>query len=151
MSEVIKIGCRLPAGYTLEVGLQVSVQANGRPMTMLARNDDYQRIYLRGTHTHTADMRRKKIQVPSIRAPEPAYTKVPVAFWERWKKEHGGPRCGVLKSGMLFEVKDDKDLAAIQLDVMARPQPLAPINPEEIYRTDGQKVEKAVFDEDDKK
>jgi hypothetical protein len=149
MSEFIEIGCRLPAGYTLEVGLQVTVQANGRPMTMLARNDDYERRYLRGTHTHTADMRRKKIQVPSIRAPEPAYTKLPVAFWERWKKEH--PKANVLKTGMMFEVKDVSNKAAIQLDVMARPQPLAPINPDEVYRTDGQKVEKAVFDEDEKK
>lgn len=149
MSDVIEIGCRLPAGYTLEIGLQVTVQANGRPMTQLARNDDYQRLYLRGTHSHTASMRRQKIQVPSIQAPEPAYTTVPVAFWERWKKEH--PRAAILKSGQLFEVKDAKDKAAIQLDVMARPQPLAPIDPEKIYRTDGNKVEKAVFDDEDAK
>jgi hypothetical protein len=149
MAEQIKIGCRLPAGYVLEVGLQVTAQANGRPITQVNRSDSYQRVYLKGTHSHTVDMRRKKIQIPSIGKPEPAYTMVDVAFWERWKKEH--PRAGLLRNQDIFEVKDAKDTAAIQLDVMARKQILAPIDPNEIFRTDGNKVEKAVFEDDDKK
>lgn len=149
MAEQIKIGCRLPAGYVLEVGLSVTVQSNNRPLTQVQRAPDYQRVYLKGTHSHTAAMRRQKIQVPAIGKPEPAYTMVDGGLWERWKKDH--PRAAILKSGDIFEVKDPKDTAAIQLDVMARPQPLAPIDPTKIFRTDGNKIEKADFNEDDKK
>jgi len=147
MSEVIEIGCRLPAGYTLEVGIQTTTQANNRPVTQVQRKPDYQRVVLRGTHSHTAKLRAQKIQVPSIQNPEPAFTKVPVTFWERWKKEH--PNTPILRNGDIFEVKDVKDKAAIVLDIAARPQPFNPMDPDKIYTTsDGKKIEKAVFDED---
>lgn len=148
MSTAIQIGCRLPAGYTLEVGLQTVIvdPTTRRPVTQVQRRDDYQRVTLRGTHAHTAKMRAQKIQVPSMLNPEPAFTTVPVEFWERWKKEH--PKAAVLKQGDVFEVKNENDRKAIVLDAMAKPAPLAPVDPDKIYRTDGNKVEKAVFDED---
>lgn len=148
MGQAIKIGCRLPAGYTLEVGLQTTFNDPGtrRPVTQVQRKDDYQRVVLNGTHHHTRDMRKQKIQVPSIGKPEPAYTLVDVEFWERWKKEH--PRANILKNGDIFEIRDQKDTAAVQLDVMARPQILAPIDPSALFRTDGNKIEKANFDDD---
>lgn len=149
MAEQIKIGCRLPAGYTLEIGLSTTVQANGRPITQVNRREDYQRVYLKGTHSHTVALRRQKIQVPSIGKPEPAYTMVDAAFWERWKKDH--PRAAILRTNDIFEVVDVKNTAAIQLDVMARPQPLAPIDPTKIFKTDGNKIEKANFEDEDKK
>lgn len=147
--ETIEIGCRLPAGYTLEIGLQTTIQANNRPVTQVQRKPDYRRVVLKGTHSHTASMRKQKIQIPSIQAPQPAFTTVEVAFWERWKKEHVGNN--VLRNGNIFEVKNAGDKSAIVLDVMARPQVLAPIDPDKIYRTDGNKIEKADFNEDDKK
>lgn len=146
MSEpMIKIGCRLPNGYMLEVGLQTTVTGGpqNRPITQVQRRDNYQRIKLRGTHAHTADMRAQKIQVPSILAPQPFFTPVPVAFWDQWKKEH--KRNGALKNGDIFEIKNEADTKAIVLDVMAKKGPLAPVNPDEVLKVGADMIEKANF------
>lgn len=146
--ERIKIGCRLPNGYTLEVGLQTSVRGGpqNRPITQIARKDNYQRVKLKGTHSHTATMRAQKIQVPSILAPEPAFTLIPKDLWDQWKKEH--PRNGPLKNGDIFEVKDEKNTEAQVLDSMAKPAPLAPIDSTKIIKVGSDVIEKAKFDDE---
>jgi hypothetical protein len=149
MSEpMIKIGCRLPNGYMLEIGLQATVIGGpqNRHITQVQRRDNYQRIKLRGTHAHTAAMRAQKIQVPSMLAPQPFFTLVPVAFWEAWKKEH--KRNGALKNGDIFEVKNEADTKAIVLDVMAKKGPFAPVNPEEVLKVGSDIIEKAKFDDE---
>lgn len=151
MADKITIGCRLPSGIALEVGLQATVKGGpfNRPLSLVKRTDQYKRIILRGTHRHTAKMRAAKIQVPSMMDPEPFFTDVPLDFWQRWKKEH--PGSPLLTNGDLFEVANEGDKKAITIDVQARPQPMQPLDPSKKIVVDGNTVEKADFGDDDDK
>lgn len=129
MSETVILGCRLPNGIVLEVGLQTTVKGGpqGRPIENLKRLDSYMRLRIGGTHDHTREMRKAKIQMPAMLNPPPFITRnVPKALWDEWKRTH--PGSWFIRSGNLFEVKDEKDLPAILIDSAARPVPLAPID-----------------------
>lgn len=130
--ETVTIGCRLPNGYVLEVGYSVVAAASdGRSMTQVTRGSNYARHVLRGTHMHTAELRRAKIQTPAVLAPEPFINRnVPKALWDEWMKTHS--KDWVIRSGNIFEVKDAKNAANVQaavMDSMASPAVLAPLDP----------------------
>ena len=117
--DTITIGCKLPAGLVLEVGLQVTVKdgSTGRPITSVARNEDYQRYILRGWNHHTIDLRRQMQETKSSSGvPHGMNTRpflnrgVPKALWERWKAEH--PKSWLLKNEILFEVADGDHASA---------------------------------------
>lgn len=146
-SEMTKIGCRLPNGYVLEVGLQTTVRGGPKDglISLVKKRGDYQRRVLHGTHAHNAKLLLRGIRLPSELNPEPFINNVPKDLWERWKKEHAN--AAVLKTGQLFEVADPKDVKAVILDVMASPTPLAPMDPSKIFKHDDNKVETADFDE----
>lgn len=148
--QSIQIGCRLPNGYVLEVGLRTTVRGGPKDglVSLVSRQEDYHRITLHGTHAHNAALLRRGIRLPAELNPPPFINTVPLAFWERWKKEHA--RAAILKAGDLFEIRDEKDKAAIILDAQAAPSPLAPMDPSKKFKSDGNKVETADFDSETK-
>lgn len=147
-AEVVSIGCRLPNGIVLEVGLQTTVKGgpHGRPVEQIRRLQSYKRIRLGGTHDHTRAMRKAGIQTPAMLAAEPFITRgIPKALWEEWKRSH--PDSWFLASNNIFEVKDEKDIRAQILDSMATPTPLGPIDPTKpmIVGSDKSTIETADF------
>jgi hypothetical protein len=146
-NETIKIGCRLPNGYVLEVGLQTTVRGGPKDglISLVKKRSDYQRKVLHGTHAHNAKLLLRGIRLPSELNPEPYINTVSKDLWERWRKEHAD--AAVVKTGQLFEIADPKDVKAVILDVMASPAPLAPMDPTKIFKNDDNKVETADFDE----
>lgn len=146
-AEVITLGCRLPNGYVLEVGLQTTVKIANGLMPQLRRTPSYQRVRLGGTHDHTRGVRRQGIQVPAMLNAEPFLTRnVPKALWDRWKSEHQG--AWVLKSGNIFEVKDVKDERSLILDSMAMPAVFQPVDPSKAIKVGDSTIEKANFEEE---
>ena len=148
--EMVTIGCRFPNGYTLEVGLQTTVRGGPKDglVSLLRRQSDYQRIKLKGTHWHHANLLRQGIRPPAVLNPEPFVNQIPKDFWERWKKDH--PGAAVIKSGDLFEIataKDAGNVKAAVLDAMSKPAPLAPMDPSKAITVGTDKVETANFDE----
>lgn len=146
--ETVTIGCRLPKGITLEVGLQTTVKggpANGL-IPQVKRTKGYQRVTIKGTHWHNAHMFRQGIRPPSILAPEPYYTNnVSKAFWDEWCRTHAD--CWLLRSRNLFEVKSQDEKKIIVMDLMAQKAPLGPIDPSKPFVVGKDVVETADFKE----
>lgn len=152
-AETVTLGCRLPSGMTLEIGLQTTVNGgpHNRPIAQIKQLDNYKRVTLKGTHEHTADTRRMGVQVPSMLNPKPFINKnISKDFWEEWKKDH--PDSYLLKQGLIFEIKGGADSAnskAAAIDAMAQPAILQPVDPTKKLKIgpDGQTVEAFVKDE----
>lgn len=152
-SQFVTIGCRLPNGYTLEVGLQttevIATPAGGKALVSNVRQlDNYARFVLKGTNERIRRaMREEKILLPSRSRPDPFYNRnVPREFWEQWKREH--PKNGALKRGDIFEVPNgEPNEKAATLDMAATPNPLAPMEQGKFVVGD-LVVEKAQFDKD---
>jgi hypothetical protein len=147
MTEMIQIGCRLPQGYTLEIGLQTTVKdtVSGRPITNVQRTESYQRVVLVGTN---ANFRKTRLRLPSTLNPEPHVNTIPKALWDQWKAEH--PKAWVIRSGNLFELpKGQASIDAALLDMRAKPNAFAPLDPTKKTKVgpEGQEVETANFNE----
>lgn len=150
-TEVVTLGCRLPAGMVLEVGLQTTVNGGplNRPIAQIKQLPNYKRVVLKGTHEHTAETRRMNVQVPSILNPKPFINRnISKDFWEEWKKDHPGSY--LLAQGLIFEIKGDAASAkAAAIDAMAQPAILQPIDPSKKLRIgpNGETVDTFVQDE----
>lgn len=149
-AQTVTIGCRLPKGITLEVGLQTTTKVTGPSgvtglVAQVKRSDKYQRIVIKGTHHHNAALFRAGLRPPSILRPEPFLTpNVPKDAWDEWCRQHAG--CWLLRSQNLFEVKGDA--RAIILDVMKNPAPLSPMDPTKPLKVGNDTVETADFKAD---
>lgn len=133
--EVVTIGCRLPNGYMLEVGLKVTetVSLPGGGTGTVARvlkTEQYARFKLKGTNESSKQAFRLshgEFMPPSKLRPPPEFTRnVPKDFWEQWKKEH--PKNGALKRNEIFEVKaGQSNEQAATLDAMSTKGVLEPL------------------------
>lgn len=150
--ETVTLGCRLPSGMTLEVGLQTTINGGplNRPIAQIKQLDNYKRVTLKGTHEHTADTRRMGVQVPSMLNPKPYINKnISKDFWEEWKKDHPGSY--LLKQGLIFEIKEgDANSKAAAIDAMAQPAILQPVDPTKKLKIgpNGETVEALVREEE---
>jgi hypothetical protein len=147
-TEVVTIGCRLPNGIILEVGLQTTIKGgpHNRPIEKIKRLGNYRRIGLRGVNGHSLAMRRAGIQTPAVANPEPFLNRnIPKDAWEEWKRKHSDSP--LLARGDLFEVKDVKDERAMVIDAMAKPAMLAPLDMTKPMKigTNGETIETADF------
>ncbi len=117
-SEFVTIGCKLPAGLVLEVGLQtMEKNADGKWITAVKRLPNYARFVIRGWNTHSADARKQLIEAKSpTGVPHGTNTRpfinrnVPRALWEQWKKDH--PNSWLFKNELLFEVAAGDEASA---------------------------------------
>lgn len=141
-TETILIGCRLPQGYVLEIGLITTMKQGNGTIPFLQKTDGYERFEVVGTN---ANYRRTRLRLPSSLNAEPHINKVPRAVWEQWKKEH--PKSWVLSSGNLFEIPDAGSVEAATIDAQAGPAILQPIDPSKALKVGSDKVETAKFDE----
>lgn len=122
--ETVTIGCRLPSGVTLEVGLQtLEKNSEGKYFTMVKRLDNYERIVLKGWHHHNTT----GLQMPAGMKSEVPYLNrnVSKAAWEEWKAKH--PRSWLLSHDILFEAANEADAQVKALDAAQAPSILAPI------------------------
>lgn len=144
--DVITVGCRLPHGLTLEVGLSPPVTKDGRMVRRHARKPDYAVFVLKGVNQKTAEARRLSIPIVAMASTEPEMNEVPADIWDRWKKEYAQTWKAFKDNGSLFEVKDKGDTKAATLDAMAHRDGFAPLNPSGDPRAP--KIKKASFDDD---
>src|SRR5882672_2292198 len=122
--ETVIIGCRLPSGITLEIGLQTQEKnEEGKLHTMVRRLDNYERIVLKGWHHHNTT----GLQMPAgVQSDKPYLNRgVSKAAWEQWKKEHA--RSWLLSRHILFEAANEADAQVKAMDAAQAPSMLAPI------------------------
>jgi len=149
--ETVTVGCRLPLGLVLEVGLQRTIKSGpqNRPVAQVKRTEKYRTFQLRGTRAHTTEMRRQGIAVPSTLNPQPFINKdVPKVVWDQWKAENADSN--ILKRGEIFEVKGggEDNAKAAALDALAKsPTPLTPLDRSKVVTVGSDKVETAKFDD----
>lgn len=135
--EIVTIGCKLPAGLVLEVGLQTVEKIPGGGLsTAVKRLDNYQRFVIRGWNHHSAPMRKQLLDAKSS-AGVPHGTNtlpylnrgVPKDLWEQWKAEH--PDSWLLKNEILFEVaaKDEAGAALRVAEGASTPKVFEPLDP----------------------
>jgi hypothetical protein len=123
-TATVIIGCRLPSGITLEVGLQTREKnSDGKLVTMVKRLDNYERIVLKGWHYHNTT----GLQMPAGMQSERPYLNrgVSKAAWEQWKLEHAGS--WLLKNNILFEADSEAEAQGKAIDFAKAPTILAPI------------------------
>jgi hypothetical protein len=134
--ETVTIGCKLPAGLKIEVGLQTVEVIDGKRVTSLKRLPDYQSFILRGWNHHTSEMRKQLVESKStMGVPHGMNTRpflnrgVPKALWERWKDEHKAS--WLLKNELLFEVAaGDEASAALRIhESDSTPKIFEPVDP----------------------
>lgn len=126
-TETVIIGCRLPSGITLEIGLQtLGTNGRGESFTEVKRLDHYQRIVLKGWHHHNTT----GLQMPAgMNSNRPFLNRgVSKAAWEEWKRTH--PRSWLLKNQVLFEADDEATAQVKAMEsVDGTPTVLAPLDP----------------------
>jgi hypothetical protein len=134
--ETVTIGCKLPAGLVLEVGLQTQEKNNeGKLVAAVKRLENYARFIIRGWNHHSYEMRRQLVETKSTSGvPHGMNTRpflnrnVPKSLWEQWKAEHKGS--WLLKNEILFEVAaGDEASAALRVAESANtPKVFEPID-----------------------
>src|SRR5579863_1304729 len=124
--ETVIIGCRLPSGITLEVGLQVTEKdsVTGKLTTAVVRGDNYERIVLKGWHWHNTT----GLQMPAgVNSNRPYLNRgVSKAAWEEWKRTHA--KSWLLRNDILFEAVNEADAQVKALDAAQAPNVLQPIS-----------------------
>jgi len=145
--ETVSIGCRLPNGIRLEVGVKASHVGNGgAPFAMVVKGDDYEQVLLRGTNQHliVRDQRRAPVAVlPNQREREPYINhNISKAFWDRWCKENA--KSWHLTSGQLFVVKNNpSEIKAAAIDAAAKSKPLfQALDPKEVMKLENVEIAK---------
>lgn len=118
--ELIRIGCKLPHGLWLEVGLERVEGVYGSTH----RGPKYLRVLLNGTH---AEFQRKAptIQPVATLNPEPGLTDIPKSLWEDWiaaptKSNKGGMGYAhpARVNNLIFVVPDVKEEATAVLQAV---------------------------------
>ena len=115
--ELITIGCKLPHGLWLEVGIEHAPGVWGSSV----RGPKYVRVKLNGTH---AEFQKKAPTIQPIATlnPEPGLTQIPKTVWEDWiakptKDFKGGMGYAhpARKNNLIFVVPDAKEEATAVL------------------------------------
>jgi hypothetical protein len=135
--DTVTIGCKLPAGLVLEVGLQTQEKNHeGKLVTAVKRLENYARFIIRGWNHHSHEMRKQLIETKSASGvPHGMNTRpflnrnVPKDLWEQWKAAHKGS--WLLKNEILFEVAPgDEAGAALRIAESEKtPKIFEPIDP----------------------
>lgn len=118
------IGCKLPSGITLEVGIQVLAKNNdGKYFTQVKRLSNYARIVLKGWHHHNTT----GLQLPAGTDTRPFLNRgVSKEAWEEWKKKHADS--WLLKNNILFEADNEAAAQGKVLDGDSTPTLFAPLD-----------------------
>lgn len=120
--DLITIGCKLPHGLWLEVGIEHAPGVWGSSV----RGPKYVRVLLNGTH---AEFQKKAptIQPVATLNPEPGLTQIPKNVWEDWiasptKSSPGGMGFNhpARKNNLIFVVPDTKEDAVAVLQAMEK-------------------------------
>lgn len=128
MAKLITIGCKLPHGLTLEVGLEkLPTGIWGAPI----QGEKYRKATLNGTHAEFMK-RNPTIQPVATLNPEPGLTQIPEDFWEEWCKGQGKSHPSRLNN-MIFVVPDAKeDATAVLQAVESLRTGFEPLDPDKL-------------------
>lgn len=128
--EMVLIGCRIPNGYKLEVGYQATEkQPDGKEMSRFRKLENYRVAFLKGTHHHTHEQRKRRIQVVADMEARPYINRVPKSLWEEWKRNHKFSALLTGDNPSLYEAKDEDSAEAMTIDVMSTKAILLPLDP----------------------
>lgn len=121
------IGCKLPSGITLEVGLQVLAKnPENKLFTQVKRLDNYERIVLRGWHHHNTT----GMQLPAGANMRPFLNRgVSKEAWLEWVRTHKDS--WLLKNNILFEAENEAEAQGKTLDSIEGPSVFAPLDPKQ--------------------
>lgn len=128
MTKLVTIGCKLPHGLTIEVGL-VSLEKGtwGAPV----EGPKYRKATLNGTHAEWMK-RNPTIQPVATLNPEPGLTQIPEDLWEEWCKGQGKAHPARLNN-TIFVVPDSKeDATAVLQAVESLRTGFEPIDPDRL-------------------
>jgi hypothetical protein len=128
MTKLVTIGCKMPHGLTLEVGLEQLPQGIwGAPI----QGKKYRKATLNGTHAEFMK-RNPTIQPVATLNPEPGLTQIPEDFWEEWCKGQGKTHPARL-TGVIFVVPDVKEEAdAVLYDAQSLKSGFEPLDPDKL-------------------
>lgn len=117
--ETVAVGCKLPNGIKLEIGLTEAVVGSA-PMPGPA----YETYTLKGWNSGRGTPENP---APNILKPQAFINfNVPKAFWEQWCAKH--PKSWLLKNEVLFACKSHADAATRKNDSNKTPVILGPID-----------------------
>jgi hypothetical protein len=120
--STVIIGCKAPAGFLLQVGIQRTQEVDGKKMPLNLRTSGYQEWRIFGWNHHN----KTGLQMPAGYDQRPYLNRgVPKDFWEKWKAEN--PGIWLLKNEILFEAADEASATLRQLEGDHTPRILAPI------------------------
>lgn len=151
-TEMVQVGCRLPNGYTLEVGFTVNDEGKGgAPFAMYRKSREYKAVTLKGLNQRSIirGLDNKPIAMsPAQIGREPFINTIPKDFWECWKKNNAEQ--WVLTSGQVFEIPKGNDattVKAVSLDAKAKsPNVFEPINQDMVMKLEDHSVSKRTDD-----
>jgi len=127
--ELIRIGCKLPHGLWLEIGVEHTEGAWGG----VVNGPKYAKVLLNGTHAE--GMKRvPTIQPVASLNPEPGLTDIPKDVWDAWIAEGGmGFRHPARLNNLIFVVpKGKEDAKAILQAVESLRSGFEPLDPNKL-------------------
>lgn len=125
--EIVKIGCKLPHGLTLEIGYQTHIKVDNRLVPQYKQLENYQAVTLKGSNSLIV------AGAAALLNPDPGITEVPKDFWDAWLASTQGKQNIARKNGLIFVVPDDAASAKAQsIDVKALRSGLEPMDPSQL-------------------
>lgn len=125
--ELITIGCKLPHGLWLEVGIEHTAGVWGSSV----RGPKYTRVLINGTHAEW-QKRAPTIQPVATLKPEPGLTQIPKPIWDAWVGGMGKTHPARLNN-LIFVVPNQKEEAkAVLQAVEALRSGFEPLDPDKL-------------------
>jgi hypothetical protein len=119
--ETVAVGCKLPNGIKLEIGLQKAVVGSAP-----AKGEHYQTFTLKGWNSNGGPINLQNPAPNKLKPQAFINFNVPKDFWEQWCKEH--PKSWLLRNEVLFAAKSHADAATRKNDSGGTPVILGPID-----------------------
>lgn len=111
----VKVGCKLPHGLTMELGLNIDKFSN------ISKSDNYQRVTLAGTNQNLIQ------GAPATRVQAPGITLVEENYIDEWLKKNRN--LSFVKAGMIYKIANEAEGQAIALDLASQTTGFEPLDP----------------------
>jgi hypothetical protein len=122
--ELIRIGCKLPHGIWLEVGIEHTPGVWGAPI----QGPKYAKVLLNGTHAEWMK-RAPSIQPVATLTPEPGLTDIPKEIWDAWCEGQGKTHPARLNNLIFVVPKNKEDAKAVLQAVESLRTGFEPLDP----------------------
>lgn len=125
--ELIRIGCKLPSGLWLEVGVEHTEGAWGG----VVNGPKYAKVLLNGTH---AEWMKKAPTIQPVASlnPEPGLTDIPKAIWDAWIEGMGKSHPARLNNLIFVVPKQKEEATAVLQAVESLRSGFEPLDPDKL-------------------